>query len=602
MNLARNSWRRSKLRQLVVAPVLFAMLGPATALADTPEPKPETNTADANQTNPNSPSTNTGPTDADKQEARRLYEKGVDLLGEEAFSAALDAFERSRGIYPTRGNTYNAAKCLRKLQRFDESLDLYEALLRDFTNLPSEDKLEAQKAVAELRDLVGTIDVTGAVPGAGIVIDGQNRGDFPPVTPIRVTVGAHIVRIIKEGYEPFETRVDVTGGQSERVVAKLSKLAASGRLKVIEQAGRNLDVLIDGSVVGQTPWEGLVAATKHVVILRGKGKTGTQPAAIDVPAQQIRTLQLRAEDLESSLRVEPSPINARVAIDGVTVGNGPWAGRMRTGSHRVEVAEDGFIGVTKTINLTVGKVEKVTVTLDRDDRAERWRKPSRWIIDATIGVPIASTLGGDVGESCAQGCDRSVGLGIRALARGGYELGWGLGFGVEAGYAAIFQSLDNRSASVVPVGLAPQPGTATDHVRLDGALVGASVWYRLGEKYPIGFRFAVGGLLGRVRDDRTGEFAARVSDNLKPPSLSDVQAARYLYFEPELSLGYRIGKHIDLAATMSVFFLYTPNEPRWDDQKSFYAGSDGVATYPNEKLTGNVIVVPMPALRLRYSL
>ena len=67
MNLARNSWRRSKLRQLVVAPILFAMLGPSTALADTPQATPEPNTADANQTNPTSPSGDTGPTDAEKK-------------------------------------------------------------------------------------------------------------------------------------------------------------------------------------------------------------------------------------------------------------------------------------------------------------------------------------------------------------------------------------------------------------------------------------------------------------------------------------------------------------------------------------------------------
>src|SRR5258706_542611 len=82
--------------------------------------------------------------------------------------------------------------------------------------------------------------ITPAEPGAAITIDGQSRGEFPALAPLRVATGSHAVRVTKEGFESFATRVEVAGGQSVRVVARLHALTRSGRLRVAEQRGRVL--------------------------------------------------------------------------------------------------------------------------------------------------------------------------------------------------------------------------------------------------------------------------------------------------------------------------------------------------------------------------
>jgi hypothetical protein len=63
--------------------------------------------------------------------------------------------------------------------------------------------------------------------------------------------------------------VQVAGGQSARVAVKMPALARdrSGRLRVVEQGGRALDVVVDGVVVGKTPWEGPLATGEHVIVL-----------------------------------------------------------------------------------------------------------------------------------------------------------------------------------------------------------------------------------------------------------------------------------------------------------------------------------------------
>src|SRR6185436_965370 len=100
----------------------------------------------------------------------------------------------------------------------------FEAFLREFPTAPPDEKGVVEKAVADLRGLVGTLDVRQAEPGATVVVDGRTRGTVPLAGPLRVSSGTRMVRVYKEGYSPFETRVDVAGGQNAVVVAKLGAL------------------------------------------------------------------------------------------------------------------------------------------------------------------------------------------------------------------------------------------------------------------------------------------------------------------------------------------------------------------------------------------
>jgi len=188
------------------------------------------------------------PSDADKAAATARFEKGLVLFDAGAFDTALVEFLEARRLYPLRNAVNNAVVCLEKLQRYDEALAKQEELLRDFGPRMSSDlRDKAQRKLLDLRALVGTIEIEGAEVGSRIVVDGQQRGEYPLLEPLRVSAGSHLVRVVKSGFEPFEARVDVTGGRSARLLARLSALTRSGRLRVTEQQGRPVEVLIDGA-------------------------------------------------------------------------------------------------------------------------------------------------------------------------------------------------------------------------------------------------------------------------------------------------------------------------------------------------------------------
>lgn len=588
----------------VVMGTALAYAQPAPAQPESTDPAPE---ASAGTDAPTPPAETVDDRDepepvseAEKQRAKIHFTRGLKLLREEAWSPALAEFLRSRELYPTRVATMNAGIALRKLQRYDEALDMFETLLRDF-DVAEDDRSAAQIQVAELRTRVGTIDIVGAEPGASIVVSSVDRGEYPPVKPIRVPAGNHVVRVVKDGFEPFESKVDVAGGEIASVKVEMAQLTESGELRVVERSGKKLDVVVDGVIMGQTPWQGRIGLGDHVVLLRGPGKLGAQPARAVVSSGEVTTLTLVAEELASQLRVDPTPPGASVIIDGVDVGNGVWLGRLKQGPHKVLVKEEGFLDAERNVNLAPGQRETLAVELERDEDAPMWRKPPKWTLDGTAGFVVLPSFGGDVSTACSGECSAAPGLGGVALVHGGYELGNGLGFGLELGYFFAAQSVNGRQAALMPNGLGePNQGTADDALRMQGFLAGATVGYHLGEDYPVTFRLGAGVLVGQARDERNGTFTSRAGDPYTTFPVATFSQATYFYADPSIRAGFRFAESWELTGVVQAFLMVGISQPTFDDTIEVGAGDDGIGTYMPETMAGSFFVAIAPGANVRY--
>jgi hypothetical protein len=347
---------------------------------------------------------------ARQAEARARFEAGLAHFAKDEWDAALTEFIRSRKATPTRSATKYAATCLQELRRFDEALDLFEEVLA-FPNLAAKDLKYARDGIASLQPRVGTLVIKGGEPGASIVVDGRYRGTLPLAGPLRVSTGSHEIGAFKEGLDPFGATTEVVAKQS--AVAQLRSLSTGGRLKVSEQRARVLDVLIDGTVVGKTPWEGPLAVGDHLVTLRGNAsldsgaecapteiasagvkrpaargqvELGTQPVSVPIRLQDVTKLSLLAEELDTTLRIEPMPGGASIAIDSVVVGRGAWEGRLRVGEHKLEVLAEGFLPETARVRLERGKRLVIPVELRRDRNTPEWRAARNGWAGAAFGV------------------------------------------------------------------------------------------------------------------------------------------------------------------------------------------------------------------------
>lgn len=569
--------------------------------ANTPPAIPDGARPAMTPSQPGAPHLDAPVSEATVQEAQLHFEKGLALLEEEAWSPALSEFLLSRKLYPTRVATNNAGIALQKLQRYDEALDMFEAFLRDFT-VSAEERADAQRKIAELRMLVGTIDLVGAAPAATIVIGGQDRGQYPPVKPLRVAAGTHVVRVFKEGYEPFERRVDVAGGQTVNLKVKLERLTRSGRLRVVESSGKAVNVVVDNAVVGPAPWSGTLSVGDHVVMLRGEGKLGSPPTTAVVKPQEQALLTLVAEELDATLHVEPSPPGASVWIDSVNVGNGVWIGRLKQGTHQVEARADGFLVRSRPVTLNKGKREKIRLTLERDEDATMWRKPPKVTLDATTSFLFVPTLGGDLASGCNEKCRSAPGLGGAAMVHGTYEFGSGLGIGAELGALVAVQSMTDRTAGIVPVGASlPSEGTTNESLRLGAFFVGATIGYHINGRFPSTLRLGAGVLVAEVRDERAGNFALRRAEGrFDAGSAVDFPRGVYAFFDPEARFGFRVAEHVELSGGLKLLMLLTTGAPRWDERQELLADVDGIANYPPESVMGDVVFMLAPSVNMRY--
>ncbi len=541
--------------------------------------------------------------DPRRAEAKAHFLRGVEHTERGEWDAAVSEFLKSREVLPTSTNTYNAAVALRKANRFDEALDMYEALLREFPEIPPAEKQLAEREREQLRASIGVIELEGGVPRARIVVDGRERGVHPMSGTLRVGAGSHTVRVFADGYLPFESRIDVVGGQTARVKVVLAALTAAGRLSVSEQTGKALEVIVDNAAVGRTPWEGALAPGEHTVLLRGEGNLGTQPVRPSVALEQVVTLNLLAEQLDASVRIVPTPATSTVAIDGIVLGRGPWQGRLRPGAHEVTASSEGFLPFRRSIALKKDASEVVPATLDRDPSYLAGPRP-RLAVELDSAMPLGAAYGGEVADACSGSCSAGLPIGLHAVLHGVYQLGSGFGAGIDAGYLLAFRSISGAEAALEPKGRPTNGGVTDDSLRLSGLTVGAGAQYHRGEQWPITARLGAGVMLGSLNDSRSGTFTNTSSERYEV-SLEESSPATYLYVAPEVRVGRYVTKSLELNLGAEVLLMTALTQPKWRDRTGVVTSNvgrgDGLATFGERTTAGSFLVFVAPGVGARYT-
>jgi hypothetical protein len=442
------------------------------------------------------------PVDPRKEEARDLLRKGLALYQAGETPGALDFFLRSRAIFPAKGNTINAANCLRMLGRFDEALELYEEAVAGYaSSFDEDDRVAVPAAMAQMRARVGSLFVSASATGT-LIVDGRERGKLPLSSAIRLLPGEHTVRVAKDGYQTFEARVNIMLGEQVDLDARLEPLAAAGGLRVEVPGLEGAEVVVDGVVVGQTPWEGTLAPGPHVVFSR-KGSDGSAPTLATVLQGQTALLRLRSSRLGATRRLRVRPETAEPRLGEVPLGKGQWVGALPVGVSTISAVEEGYL--TTTYRLIIdddSRGEEVVLDLAVDEAHPRWpRKPTgKLAIEARVMLGLGAGLRGGAGGFCG-GCGL---LGGPAAAIGVlYEFPFHLT--IEAALGGV--SLSQRIARDMPRrwGVGNSDGVSyhlVDLPRFKGYWLGAGAGHRLplGGRWSLRSRVLAGVILARSSD------------------------------------------------------------------------------------------------------
>jgi hypothetical protein len=573
---------------------------------------------------------------ARKAEAKERFLRGLELANRDVWDAALVEFEASIELYPTRVALRNAAVSRRNIGRYAEALETYLELGQKFgADLPADEKKKIDDAIAELRAYVGEISVSCDQPGAVVVIDGRQYGTTPLAGPLTVSSGTHLLRVSKEGYEPSETQVAVAGKQQKGVSVKLRVLQKSGTLSLTEAGGKSLEVVLDGAVVGKTPWRGVLPVGKHSVLLRGQGDEGSPPGSVVVREGETVSLSLFATQLDAELRVEPLPVSAAVDVDGQNVGAGVWQGKLASGPHRVEVYAEGHLPFQKEVTLTSHGRETVKAKLERDLSSPLWHAGFRphLYAELALGLAFGLSFGGDADGSCGKSVslpdgtsgdacnDRSPPLGIIAALRGGYRFTAGLGVEVTLGYVRMSERL-TRLAALAGDEAVFASSDYEDETKLGAPFGGVGVSYQFFEKTPLLVRLTGGVARAQVDTSVTATLKGDVPDPDDPASTlavsekvnvpEDSQSLWLPFVAPEVRFGYRVSSLLTLDFGIAAMLLFGPDSPReggtFGDRKARQVAltptsgvNPGVVSFPHENALGTfVALAPSLGARLDF--
>lgn len=495
--------------------------------------------------------------------AKDLFRQGVALFEAGEVDRALDLFRRSRALYPSAKNTVNAALCLDRLGRWDEALEMYEAAIAKHSKeLDDEDKAGARSAMATLRTKVGALTLSYNVPG-NVVVDGRPRGTLPLTTPLRLMPGRHVVRVLKDGYSSYEATVDIRVGTTTSLDARLTALAASGGLRVEDATATGADVVVDGAVVGTSPWEGSLAPGTHVVQSRAQGQVSTLAKAVIVQGQTT-LLRLTSRPAGPALYLSVEPITAELSIDGIPLGRGRWEGALPASDYSISGTEEGYFPENRQIRVgdATGPVERVRIKLKVDEAHPRWpKRPAGHVWLALFaGAAVGPTLRSGPESDCRTGCDNAaLASGAMGGVRTGYELPWLLSLEIMAGYATLWTRPERgATATYETAGLQRTVEYRfEDTLRFKGPMVGLGASYplRMGAGWSLRTRATLGLFFISSVDRVTG--TARSAVDQLPVDIAhagEQVRSTPMFVMPEIGAEHVVGP-LRLGATLGLLFV-----------------------------------------------
>lgn len=554
-----------------------------------------------------------------RAKAKDLFYRCLELLDAGDHERALDCFLRSRALAPSKASAKNAAHCLQKLGRYDEALELYEELVTHFAaELDQKDRALLTPAMQVLRARVGSVVISANVNGA-VLVDGRPRGQLPLSGPIRVLGGRHVVRVLKDGYGTFETTLNVAIGETVPIDAVLRPLAQAGQLRLEDPTNEGADVFVDRVRVGTVPWEGTLGPGEHLVWVAA-AERGSAPTRAIVIQGQTATLRLRSRVLGPVASIAVEPFTAEVRLDGVSLGAGPWSGRLPVGEHEVVVSEPGYVARTVRFSEAEpgGPPAGVVVKLDIDPSHPRWPKRSigRFFVDAFGGLAVGRGFGADAEDWCPARCSRGPGvLGAVAGARVGFRFPFGLSLEIAGGYMSLRESLARSKKETFTSEGEPRSVRyeLEDDIQVRGPFVGGAVGYRV----PIAGRFAVvsrvmvGVLIAGVADPITGRASTVDSAKVIVTGRDEPLRATPVIVEPEIDLeagfgNLRIAAGLGLAAFLGAGPAYKGDLLKVNPKGCLDGDAGAVACAPASEIVSSEVAyrpfaVFVPTLSVGYA-
>jgi hypothetical protein len=229
------------------------------------------------------------PSDKAKEEAATRFERGIKLYEAQDYAAALAEFEAAYKLVPRYQVLFNVGVTQKRLFRYNDAVRALRRYLDEGKDkVPGERREQVEKELGEIRALVAEVTVKVDGMPAEVDVDGRMMGESPLSGPLLLAAGHHVLKAIREGYDPAEKPIDVVSGEKIEVALspKLKpKAPTTARLTLNSKpAGANMS--LDGKLIGVGPWTGTLQPGGHEVRATLKGWDNAKQEVVLIAGQE----------------------------------------------------------------------------------------------------------------------------------------------------------------------------------------------------------------------------------------------------------------------------------------------------------------------------
>jgi tetratricopeptide (TPR) repeat protein len=162
----------------------------------------------------------------DKNAARKLFQKGLALVEERAYTDAVDAFRASFDAHPTKNALFNLATTYYTMARYLDALNAFTDLKERFGDeLDGATQKEVAKFKRELTVLISELTVEVEPPNAEVRINGETI-EKTPSGAILLDQGDYTIEASLTGCETIRMPVHLSLGEKRAVHIELEALQA----------------------------------------------------------------------------------------------------------------------------------------------------------------------------------------------------------------------------------------------------------------------------------------------------------------------------------------------------------------------------------------
>jgi formylglycine-generating enzyme required for sulfatase activity len=217
---------------------------------------------------------------------------------------------------------------------------------------------QAQSVAIELTPGWSAVSVTSQPPGATLTVDGTASG----VTPVTVDLmaGEHRLLMTHPGYADWARSLTIAPDEPLIVPVTLSPADATVALSSQPDGAT---VRVNGEYRGRTPLELSLSPGETHRLQLGKSGYADLDQTLSLEPGESRTLALKLEAHLGTVRLQVSPSDARVLVDGRPRGQGSQALRLATGPHRIEVRREGYVSQQHSVTARSGIDQSLKVDL-----------------------------------------------------------------------------------------------------------------------------------------------------------------------------------------------------------------------------------------------